>query len=93
MHRSKLTQTCRNSRFFSDIYAQDYSGYFKGIKDYIYLIGEKHRPQNISPINIFSVVDLENELLALLGWHYYIFLVFLFSQLKGIYNTCAVHTN
>ena len=26
---------------FSDIYAQDYSRYFKDIKDYIYLNGEK----------------------------------------------------
>ena len=29
---------------FSDIYAQDYSGYFKDIKDYIYFNGEKYRP-------------------------------------------------
>ena len=34
---SKLAETAG----FSDIYAQDYSGYFKDIKDYIYLIGEK----------------------------------------------------
>ena len=27
---------------FSDIYAQKYSGYFKYIKDYIYLNGEKY---------------------------------------------------
>ena len=39
---------------FSDIYAQDYSGFFKDIKDYKYLNGEKYRPQDISPINIFS---------------------------------------
>ena len=26
---------------FSDIYAQDYSGYFKDMKDYIFLNGEK----------------------------------------------------
>ena len=26
---------------FSDIYAQGYSGYFKDIKDYVYLNGEK----------------------------------------------------
>ena len=32
---------------FSDIYAQDYSGYFKDIKDYIYSNGEKCRPQDI----------------------------------------------
>ena len=30
---------------FSDIYAQDYSGYFKNIKDYICLSGEKYHPQ------------------------------------------------
>ena len=57
---------------FSDIYAQDYSGNFKDIKDYIYLNGEKYRPQDISPINIFSFVNLKNEFLAFLGWPYYI---------------------
>ena len=35
---------------FSDIYAQDYSGYSKDLKDNIYLNGEKYRPQDISPI-------------------------------------------
>ena len=34
---SKLAETAG----FSDIYAQDYSRYFKDIKDYIYLNGEK----------------------------------------------------
>ena len=89
---------------FSDIYAQDYSGYFKDIKDYIYLNGEKYSPQDISPINMFSFVNLKNELLAFLGWPYYIlerltilyamfsFLGFLFSLLKGIYSTSAIHT-
>ena len=89
---------------FSDIYAQDYSGYFQDIKDYIYLNGEKYRPQDISPINVLSFVNLKHELLAFLGWSYYIlerltilyamfnFLGFLFSLLKGIYNTCATHT-
>ena len=57
---------------FSDRYTQDYSGYFKDIKDYIYLNGEKYRPQDISLINIFSFVNLKNELLAFLGWPYYI---------------------
>ena len=57
---------------FSDIYAQDYSGYFKYIKVYIYLNGEKYRPQDISPINIFSFVNLKNEVLAFLGWPHYI---------------------
>ena len=46
---------------FSDIYAQDYSGYFKDIKYYNYLNGEKYRPQNISPINIFSFVNLKTN--------------------------------
>ena len=89
---------------FSDIYAQDYSGYFKDIYDYIYLNGEKYRPQGISPINNFSFVNLKNEHLAFLGWPYYIFerltilyamfsfLGFLFSLLKGFYNTCAILT-
>ena len=89
---------------FSDIYAQDYSGYFKDIKDYLYLNGEKYSPQDISPINMFSFVNLKNELLAFQGWPYYIlerltilyamfsFLGFLFSLLKGIYSTCAIHT-
>ena len=74
------------------------------MKDYIYLNGEKYRPQDISPENIFSFVNLKNELLAFLGWPYYIlerltilyamsnFLGFLFSFLKGIYKTCAVPT-
>ena len=57
---------------FSDIYAQGYSVYFKDIKDYIYLNGEKYRPQDISPIIIFSFVILKNEVLAFLGWPYYI---------------------
>ena len=41
---------------FADIYTQDYSGYYKDIKDYIYLNGEKYRPQDISPIKMFSFV-------------------------------------
>ena len=32
---------------FSDIYAQDYSGYFKDIREYIYFNGEKYRPHDI----------------------------------------------
>ena len=83
---------------FADIYIQDYSGYFKDIKDYIYLNSEKYRPQDISPINIFSFVTLKNEILDFLGWPYYIlekltilyamfnFIGFLFSLLKGIYT-------
>ena len=85
---------------FADIYTQDYSGYFKDIKDYIYLNLEKYRPQDISPMNIFSFVTLKNEIIAFLGWPYYIlekyamfnFIGFIFSLLKGIYNTCAIHT-
>ena len=41
---------------FSDICAQDYSGYFKELKNYIYLNGEKFRPQDISPINFILVL-------------------------------------
>ena len=89
---------------FSDIYAQDYSGYFEDIKDYIYLNSEQYRPKDISPIHIFNLVNLKNELLAFLGWPYYILerltmlyamlklFGFLFSLLKGIYKTCAIHT-
>ena len=88
---------------FLDIYTQDYSWYFKDIKDYIYLNGKKYRPQDVSLINIFSFVTLKNEILVFLGWPYYIlerltilyamfnFIGFLFSLLKGIYNTCAIH--
>ena len=88
---------------FSDNYAQDYKGYFKAINDYIYLNGEKYRPQDISPINIFSFVIFKSELLSFLGWPYYIlerltilyamfnFIGFIFSLLKGIYNTCAIY--
>ena len=90
---------------FSDIYAQDYSGYFKDLNYYIYLNGEKYRPQDISPNKIFSSVNLKNEVLAFLGWPLYIlerltilyamfnFIGFLFSILKKIYNTCAIHTS
>ena len=38
---------------FSDIYAQDYNGFLKDVKDYIYPNGGKYRPQDLSPINIF----------------------------------------
>ena len=89
---------------FSEIYAQDYSEYFKDVKDHIYLNGENYQPHDLSPINIFSFVNLKNELLSFLGWPYYIlerltilyamfsFIGFLFSLLKGTYNTCAIHT-
>ena len=57
-----------------------------------------------TPINIFSFVNLKNELLAFLGWLYYIlerltiiyaklnFFGFIFSPLKGTYKICAINT-
>ena len=66
---------------FSDIYAQDYSGYFKDIKDNIYLIGEKYRPEDISPINIFSFLNMKNELLAFLPYY-------ILERLKIFYTQC-----
>ena len=89
---------------FSDVYTHDYSGYFRDIKNYIYLNGEKYRPQDISHIKKFSFVTLKNEILAFLGWPYYILerltilyamfnlIGFFFSLLKGIYKTCGIHT-
>ena len=53
-------RTLAETAGFSDIYAQDYSGDFKVIKDYIYLNAEKYRPQDISPTNIFSFVIFKN---------------------------------
>ena len=73
--RQSIDQKLRKlaeSAGFADIYTQDYSGYFKDIKDYIYLNGEKYRPQDISFINIFSFVTLKNETLTFLVWPYYI---------------------
>ena len=46
----KFAETAR----FSDIDTQYYSRYFKNIKDYVHLNGEKSRPQDISPINVFN---------------------------------------
>ena len=86
---------------FSENYTQNYSGCFKGIKDYIYLNGGKYRPQDIS----LKDITLKNEILAFLGWPFYIlerltilyalfnFIGFLFSLLKGFYNTCAINTS
>ena len=56
---------------FSDLYAQDYSRNFKDIKDYIYLNGKKtvHR---IVHLSFVTFVNLKIELLAFLGWPYYI---------------------
>ena len=45
--RQSIDQNLRKfaeSAGLSDIYAQDYRGYFKDIKDYIYLNGKKYRP-------------------------------------------------
>ena len=107
IQRQSIDQNLRNfaeTARFLDIYTQDYSGFFKDIKDYIYLNGVKYRLQDISPINIFSFVTLENEILAFLEWPYYIlervtilyamfhFIGFLFSLLKAIYTKCAINT-
>ena len=107
IQRQSIVQNLRKlaeTAGFTDIYAQDYSGYFKDIKDYIYLNGEKYRPKDISPMSIFSFVHFKNERLAFLGWPHYIleiltilyamfiFIGFIFSLLKGIYNTCAIRT-
>ena len=87
---------------FSDINAQDYSGYFKDNKDYIYLNGEKYR-QYIHQ-SIFLNFNLKNDIFAFLGWPHYIlerltilyamfsFIGLFFSLLRRIYNTCATHT-
>ena len=56
----KLAETAE----FLDFYTQDYSGYFKNNKDYIYLNGEKYRPQDISPIKssyIFTLNILDKK--------------------------------
>ena len=45
----------------SDINSQDHSGYFKHMEDYIFLNGEKYRPQDISQINIFSFCKFEKR--------------------------------
>ena len=72
---------------------------------YIYINGEKHRPHDNSPIKFFlNFFNIKNELLAYLRCYYYIlekltilfaminFIEFLFSLLKGIYYTFAIHT-
>ena len=66
IQRQSIDQNLRDlaeTAGFSDIYTQDYSGFFKDIKDYIYLNGKKHRPQDNSPVNIFNFVNLKNEIL------------------------------
>ena len=57
IQRQSIDQFVRKSAEtaeFSNIYTQDYSGYFKDMKGYIYLNDKKYQPQDISPINIFS---------------------------------------
>ena len=57
IQRQSLDQNLRKlaeTAGFSDIWAQDYSGHFKDIKDYLYLNGENYRPQDISPINFVN---------------------------------------
>ena len=75
------------------------------INDYRYLIGEKHNPQEISPISIFSLLKIKKSpsisvmaLLYLRKIGYAIlamfkFIRFPFSLLKGIYNTHNTHTS
>ena len=89
---------------FSDNYKPEYSGYFNEIRDYIYLNAEIYRAVHIPRIDMFSFLHIKNELLAILGWPYDIlerliilyanfnFTGFVFSFLKGIYITCAIHT-
>ena len=76
----------------ADIYTQDYSGYFKDIKDYINLNGEKYRLQHISPINIFSFVTLKKEILAFLVWPYYILekltILYAMFNFRGFFSHC-----
>ena len=57
---------------FSDIYRQDYSGYFEDFKEYLYFKGEKYGPLDISSVKIVSFINIKNELLAFLGRPYYI---------------------
>ena len=63
--RQSIDQNLRKLAETADIYTQAYRGCFKDIKDYIYLNGDKYRPQDISPINIFSFVTLKNEILEI----------------------------
>ena len=51
IQRQSKNQTLKKFAKFSDIYAQDYSGYFKNIKDYIYLNGENTVHKIIQHLN------------------------------------------
>ena len=75
----KLAETAA----FSDIYTQDYSRYFKDFKGYIHLNGEKMFRNK--PINVFSFETLKNEILAFLGWPYYIL-----ERLTIFYTQCSI---
>ena len=102
----KLAETAGFSDIYTQDYSElfkeikDYNYYYE---DYETRYHVKYRPQDISSIIIFSFVTLKNELLAFLGWPYsklerltilfamFCFFEFLFSLLKGVYNTCAIH--
>ena len=43
---------------FSNFYKQDDCGYFKQIRDYIFINGEKYRLQDLSPINFLVLLIL-----------------------------------
>ena len=64
----KLTETAGSSAFFS----QNCSGYFEDIEDLTYPNGKKYRLQDISQNFTVSFVNVKNELLAFLGWPYYL---------------------
>ena len=65
INRSKFRKTCRNRRIFCHLRTR-LKRTFKDIKDYIFLNGEKYRPQDYSPISFFSFNNLKNEILALM---------------------------
>ena len=53
LQRQSIDQNLRKlaeTAGFADIYTQDYSGYFKDIKDYIYQNGEKNILRNYDPV-------------------------------------------
>ena len=84
---SQLTKTCKNSRFFQHLTTR-LQWYFKDIKDYIYLNGEKYRPQRsptagLAGILFAGFVNLKNEVLSFLGWPYYIL-----EKLTLLYARC-----
>ena len=50
---SKLAETTG----FSDICAQSYCGFFKNFSGFLYLNGKNYRSQDFSPINLFTILD------------------------------------